>query len=361
MKSVYVHVPFCSSICTYCDFCKMFYDSKIVSQYLDELEKEIKSTYKGESIRTIYIGGGTPSALKNDELEKIFSILNTFNKDNLLEYTVECNIENIDEDKLKILKSNGVNRLSIGVQSFNNKLLTILGRNHTKENVIKTIEKVKKYGFNNINVDLIYGINGETIDDLKDDVNTFLKLDISHISLYSLIIEPHTKLFVKDFNELDEDLNALMYEYINDTLKENNYVHYEISNYAKEGFQSKHNLVYWHNEEYYGFGLGASSFVNNKRYDNTKSINRYFEGKYIANENALHTKENMQNEMILGLRLAEGVNKDNFYKKYGVEMSSIFPISSLIEKGLLKEENNYVFIPEDKLFVSNEILIEFLD
>lgn len=361
MKSVYIHIPFCHSICTYCDFCKMYYDKKVINKYLMELENEIKNTYKGEQIKTIYIGGGTPSSLSLDELKQLFNIIKTFNKDYLEEFTIECNIDSLDSNKLLLFKNNGINRLSIGVQSFNYKLLSILGRSHTKEQVVNIINESKKIGINNINVDLIYGINGEDMDDLKKDIDILLSLDIPHISLYSLIIEPHTKLYIDKFDEMDEDLNAKMYEYINDTLKKNNYIHYEISNYSKEGFQSKHNLVYWRNLEYYGFGLGASSFINNKRYDNTRNLSNYLDGKYILNENVLTKKEMMENEMILGLRLLEGVEKEEFFKKYNKNIEDVFNIKDLLDRKMLVDDGKFIYIPEDKIFISNSVLIEFLD
>ena len=361
MISVYIHIPFCHSICTYCDFCKLYYDKGIVKQYLDALSKEITSTYKGEEVKTIYIGGGTPSSLDIEELTYLFDILKIFNKNKLEEYTIECNIENLIEEKLLLFKENGINRLSIGVQTFNDHLLKVLGRNHSKDLVIDMIAKAKKMGFDNINLDLIYGINGETMDDLKKDVEMYLNLDVSHVSLYSLIIEPHTKLYINNFDEMNEDLNAKMYDYINSTLKDNNYHHYEISNYAKVGYESKHNLVYWHNEQYYGFGLGASSFVGNKRYDNTRSLNRYMEGFYIASDNLMTDSEMMENEMILGLRLTSGVNKNIFYQKYGKRIEDVFQIKNLIDKQMLIDKDNYLYIPEDKLFISNSVLIEFID
>jgi oxygen-independent coproporphyrinogen-3 oxidase len=329
--------------------------------YLKTLEEEIKATYKGEEIKSIYIGGGTPSSLSIEELEYLFEILKVLNKNKLEEYTIECNIESIDEDKLLLFKKNGINRISIGVQSFNEKILKILGRNHTKEMVINNIEKAKEIGFDNINIDLIYGIDSETMDDLKRDIDMFLNLNISHISLYSLIIEPHTKLYIDKFKTIDEDTNAIMYDYINETLKNNGYIHYEISNYAKSGYESKHNLVYWHNLEYYGFGLGAASFIGNVRYDNTRSLNRYLKGNHKLNKEILTERQMMEYEMILGLRLIKGIDKNNFFHKFGKKVEEVFPIQKLTDKKLLIDNNNFLYIPEDKLFISNSILIEFIE
>ena len=361
MKSVYIHIPFCSSICTYCDFSKIYYDEKIVGKYLNSLEREINNTYKHELIKTIYIGGGTPSSLNALELERLFEILEIFDKREVEEYTIECNIDDITEEKLILFKNKGINRISYGVQSFNKRILKTLGRKHTKEMVENVIDMTKKAGITNINIDLIYGVDGVTLEELKQDVDDFLKLDVPHISLYSLIIEPHTKLYIDSFPTIDEDLNFLMYNYINNKLKECGYKHYEISNYAKENSESKHNLVYWNNKEYYGFGVGASSYIDNVRYDNTRSITMYLKGNYILNKNILTKRETMENEMILGLRLTSGVDKDNFYKKFNIDVEDVFNIKDLLSKGLLTFKDNCYLIEEDKLFISNSILIEFLE
>ena len=360
MKSVYIHIPFCNEICTYCDFCKMYYDKNIINNYLDALEKEIKDRYKGEFIKTIYIGGGTPNILNILELNKLFNIIDIFNKDKLEEYTIECNVELLDKEKLILFKEKGINRLSLGIQSFNDKILTILGRKHNKNEVFDKIKLSKEIGFNNINIDLIYGIKDQSIETLKKDLDLFLRLDINHISLYSLIIEPNTMLYINKYREIDESLNKEMYDYICNILDENNYKHYEISNYSKEGYKSLHNLVYWHNEEYYGFGLGASSYIDNERFDNTRNIFKYIEGNYILNKEILTKRQTMEYEMILGLRLIEGVNKDLFYQKYGEYIEDVFDIKELIDNKLLIDNNGYIYIPKDKLFIQNEILINFI-
>ncbi|MDD4298846.1 MAG: radical SAM family heme chaperone HemW [Bacilli bacterium] len=360
MTSVYIHLPFCSSICTYCDFSKMYYDKKLIKPYLKALKDEIEKIYQGEEIRTIYIGGGTPNVLDMEDLQALFEILDIFNKNKIEEFTIECNSEYLNKEQLLLFKKNGINRLSIGVQSFNDKLLKVLGRNHNTDMVIKAVEEAKEIGFNNISIDIIYGINNQSMDDLKHDLDMVFTLDIPHVSFYSLIIEPHTKLYIESFEEIDEDLNEEMYRYINKVLTKNNYHHYEISNYAKEGYESKHNLVYWYNEQYYGFGLGASSYIGNIRYDNTRSLNKYLKGLYKKDEHRLESREIMENEMILGLRLIKGVNKEDFYKKYNKRIDEVFPINQLIKDNLLIDDNDYLYIPQDKLFISNYILLQFL-
>lgn len=359
MKSVYIHIPFCVSICNYCDFCKLYYDKKIINDYFDALRKEIEQTYKGEEIKTIYIGGGTPTALSLDELTILFDMLKIFKTENLVEFTIEGNVESIDKEKLMLFKKVGINRLSIGVQSFNPKILGILGRNHTIEMVNNVLRWSRDIGIDNINIDMMYGINGQTLDDLRDDLNILLNLKVPHISYYSLIIEPHTKLYIDSYPDIDEDLNATMYTYINKTLSDMNYNHYEISNYAKDGFESIHNLVYWHNLEYYGFGLGASSFIGNIRYDNTRSLNQYLNSNYILYEHILNDREMMENEMILGLRLTSGVNKNHFYEKYKKRIEDVFLLDKLIANEHLIDKDNFLYIPQDHLFISNSILIEF--
>lgn len=361
MTSVYIHIPFCHKICTYCDFCKLYYDKQLVKSYLQSLEYEINTTYQKERVKTLYIGGGTPSMLDLDELEHLFKVINLLDKKQLQEFTIECNAESLTKEKLLLFKANGVNRLSIGVQTFNNKLLKILGRYHNNKMVFNIIKEAKAIGFNNINIDLIYGINKQTMRNLKKDLKYFLKLDVTHVSFYSLIIEPHTKLYIDSYKEINEDTNVKMYEYINTILKKHHYHHYEISNYAKEGYESKHNLVYWHNDQYYGFGLGSSSYINNKRYENTKNINDYIHNKYIINNKQIDDKEIIQNEMILGLRLIRGINKKVFYQKYHQSIDKVFDIKQLIANKLLIDDGDNIYIPEDKMFISNEVLTTFLD
>ena len=361
MKSTYIHIPFCEKICTYCDFCKIYYKKKWIKTYLEALKKEISETYNGESIKTIYIGGGTPTSLELEELDELCEILKLIDQSCVQEITVECNVENITTEKLKILKKNNVTRLSIGVQTFNEKYLSFLGRNHRKEDVKRVVAEAREIGFDNINIDLMYGFYGQTLDELKVDIEEFMKLDVEHLSVYSLIIEENTALYIKDVPEIDEDINAKMYHYIKKYLTQYNYHHYEISNYAKDGYESKHNLVYWNNEEYYGFGLGASSFIGDRRYENTKSLSKYLKGDYVSSTKKLNKKEQMENEIILGLRKLTGVDNEKFKKKYGKEISEVFELDKLLKGKQLIKKNNQYLIPEEYLFISNEILINFID
>ena len=354
MIGIYIHIPFCKRICNYCDFCKMLYNSNYVDRYLDSLEKEIKDRYKGEIVKSIYIGGGTPSSLTTDELDRLLSILEIFNLDSKYEYTIECNIEDIDISKINLFKSYGINRISFGVESFNKEICKILGRRHDEDMIFDNIYLTKKY-FDNINIDLIYAVN-DNVEIVKEDVNKFLELDIPHVSCYSLILEEHTKLYIDKYKNINEEIDNKMYEYIRDTLTKKGYKHYEISNYAKEGYESVHNKNYWLNGEYYGFGLSAVSYIDNYRISNTKNMTKYLDNKYI--DESIYEEENIrkENDLILGLRLIEGIDINNFNNKYNDNLLDKNIIKELIEDNYLIVENNYLKVNDKYLYLENSIL-----
>ena len=357
--SIYIHIPFCNSICTYCDFCKIFYNKKYINDYLNNLEQEIKVRYKSEIVNTIFIGGGTPSSLDDEELIRLMNIIEIFKLNDNYEFTVECNIESITENKLKIMKKYGVNRISIGVESFDNSIIKLLGRNHTKKDVYNKMEIVKRY-FSNINIDLIYAAYDD-INILKSDIDCFLKLDIPHISTYSLIIEDNTMLKINGMKNIDEDIDYEMYKYIEDTLEKNDYIHYEISNYAKNGYQSKHNLVYWNNEEYYGFGLSSTSYINNERITNTKNLRKYLNGEYLDTSVYEDKDIRMENEIMLGLRKLDGINLDRFKDKFNVSLEDIYNIDNLVRNGYLIRDNICIKIDKKYMYISNEIIVRILE
>lgn len=357
-KAAYIHIPFCEDICTYCDFCKFYYNESLVDKYLIALCQEIKSRYKQEVLNSIYIGGGTPSSLNIKQLEKLLNIIKQFNTEDL-EYTIECNIENITEDKIRLFKEYGVNRISIGIQTFNKKYLKYLNRKHQNINIQEKINMIKKY-ITNINIDLIYAIKGETLEELNKDIDAFIAVDIPHISTYSLIIEDNTILGNKKEEYIDDNLDYNMYKLINKRLKEHGYNHYEISNFSKIGYESKHNLVYWNNEQYYGFGIGASGYIDNIRYTNTKSINHYLKGMYVYEKEELTFNSIIENEFILGFRKVNGINLNEFNNKYKINITNIDIVDELIKQNKLIIENNYLKINPKYLYVSNDILVEFI-
>lgn len=360
IKSCYIHIPFCKKICSYCDFCKNYYNELVVDNYLDNLKKEIRKNYKNEVLDTLYIGGGTPSSLSSKNLNKLIYILKTFKLNQDYEYTFECNYEDINEELLDLLKNNKVNRISIGIQTFNDKFSKVLNRDINKKEMIEKINLTKKY-FSNINIDLMYALPGESINDLKMDLEIIKKLDVTHISTYALIIEDHTNLKLQNIKETEDDIQNKMYYLIVDYLKNNGYNHYELSNFAKENYESRHNLTYWNNDNYYGFGAGASGFIDNIRYDNTKSVFKYNAGITKVYEEKLSLNELMKDEVMLSLRKINGINKNDFYKKYNVLLEDAFDYKNLIRNNFLTESSKNVYINENELFVSNEIIIMFLD
>lgn len=357
--SVYIHIPFCDSICTYCDFCKVVYDKKFVKDYLKNLEREIIQRYNGEKVSTIFIGGGTPTCLEDEELITLFEIIKIFNLCDDYEFTVEGNTENITESKLIIMKKYGVNRISVGVESFDESIIRLLGRSHTKVDVFNVIKLIKKF-LTNINIDLMYAISDD-MDIVKNDIKSFLALDIPHVSVYSLIIENHTILKIKGFKNISEDIDYEMYKYIESSLEKHGYIHYEISNYAKDGYQSRHNLVYWNNDCYYGFGLSSTSYVDNIRRVNVKNLSKYLSGHYLENEEKEDIGIRMENEVMLGLRKIEGINLRTFKDRYDVNLEDVYDIDDLIEDGYLIKDGDYLKIDRKYLYVSNEIIVRIFN
>lgn len=360
IKSVYIHIPFCNSICSYCDFCKVVYSHDWVGPYLKRLEEEIDNAYMGEEIETLYIGGGTPSCLSMEELESLFQVIDKLKKSKTIEFTFECNLNDIEEEKFKFLYSKGVNRLSIGIESFDPEKLEFMKRTSNFKDAKKKMQLLRNIGFQNINLDLMYAIPNETIKVLKKDVKKILKLKPEHISTYSLIIEKNTLVGLNKVKPIEEEHDFKMYDTICKKLKKKGYFHYEISNFAKKGYESKHNLTYWNNEEYYGFGVGASGFVEAIRYENTKSLTEYLKGNFVSSKSLMSKVDNMENELILGFRKLEGINLEHFFDKFEENMQNIFPIKPLIKSGDLIYKDGYIYINPKKLYVMNEILLKLI-
>ena len=354
--SVYIHIPFCRSICSYCDFCKFLYNKEWASGYLKKLDYEIESRYMGEVIKTIYIGGGTPSILNNEELDILFEIIKKFNLSNEYEFTFECNIEDINESLIDKLIKNKVNRISIGIESFDPKNLSTMGRTCSFEDALEKVNLIRKKGIDNINLDLMYALPDEKMKTLKTDIKLLLKLNPSHISTYSLILEDNTFLSYRKTESLDENLDYEMYKYIVKTLHKKGYNHYEVSNFARDNYESKHNTVYWENKEYYGFGCGASGYVSGVRYDNTRSLTKYIESDTFSTKNLLSKIDIMDYHLILGFRLLRGISLDEFKNLYGITMESRYPIKALLKYGDLILKDGYIMINPERIYVMNEIL-----
>ena len=361
IDAVYIHIPFCNYICAYCDFCKVFYNREYVNKYLEALDKEIKANYKGEIITSLYIGGGTPSSLSLDELERLFNILKIFTLSKDCEITMEANTDSLTLDKIKLLKKYGVNRVSLGIETINDKLQETLERKTSKDNVINCINNLKNNDITNINVDLIYAIIGETLDDLKKDIDFLISLDVPHISTYSLIIEDNTKLKIKGVKNIDKSIDREMYDMISSILKNNNYIHYEISNFSKKGYSSKHNLKYWYNLEYYGFGVGASGYIDNIRYTNTRSITNYIKGKTVIDEEILSIKDKIFYEIMLGFRTNLGINKKSFKNKYNINIEELFNYKRLVKDKILLDDSCCLRVSEEYFYVLDEVTLKFLE
>ncbi len=360
MSSLYVHIPFCKSICSYCDFAKVFYKKDWAFSYLKALKKELEPLRKNR-YDTIYIGGGTPTSLDDSLFEELLKSISPLRKKRC-EWSVESNPECLSEAKLELLKKYGVNRLSIGIQSSNASLLSLMGRKHTFLEAQNAIKVAKEIGFDNINVDLIYALQGESIDILDSDISNFLSLDVAHISAYTLILEEGTKLKCGNYIPLSEEEEAYQYEYLSQKLEENGYSHYEISNFAKRGYECKHNLVYWKDKEYDAIGLGASGYKNNIRYCNTKNLSSYLKGNYKASEEKIDLSSDLEYFFITNLRLAEGFSLKDFEDRFAFSFVEKYhkEIDKLNKDGLLAIEKGNVKATKKGFLLLDRILLELI-
>ncbi|GEK33303.1 radical SAM family heme chaperone HemW [Kurthia sibirica] len=376
-KGVYIHIPFCHQICNYCDFNKVFFKNQPVDEYIECLGKEMKMTVAKnpqafERIETIFFGGGTPTALSPEQLERLLILVKeAIPMDAVKEFSSEANPDELTREKIKVLHRHGVNRLSIGVQSFDQELLRKLGRTHDNDHVYKTIQAAKEEGFTNISIDLMYGLPGQTMEQWQHTLKMALELQLPHFSAYSLIVEPKT-IFYNLMNKgklplPGEDNEADMYNYLMDTMEKSGLEQYEISNFGKAGHESLHNLIYWDNEEYAGFGAGASGYLDGVRYSNHGPLKKYMEaidqGELpILNRTQVDWKAQVEEELFLGLRKSAGINKTHFSNKFGKPVEAVFgdKIIKLVQDGLLVEENDQLKLSKNGRFVGNEVFQEFL-
>ena len=368
--SAYVHIPFCTQICYYCDFSKVFIKNQPVDSYLEHLIEEYDS-YDIQKLRTLYIGGGTPTALSAPQLAFLLEKLtDKLDLSYLEELTIEANPGDLDQEKISVLKDSPVNRVSLGVQTFNDRMLKQIGRSHTEKDIYENIANLKKAGFDNISIDLIYALPKQTMEDVKTNVAKAIALDIPHMSLYSLILENHT-VFMNRMRRgklplPKEDLEAEMFDYIIAELGKAGFEHYEISNFSKPGFESRHNLMYWDNAEYYGIGAGASGYVDGVRYKNHGPIRHYLQAVEAGNarvqEEMLTLKEKMEEEMFLGLRKKSGVSKKRFEEKFGISFEDQYGavVSDLTEQGLLVPDRDIVRMTKQGLFLGDTVAEKFI-
>ena len=368
--SAYVHIPFCTQICYYCDFSKVFIKNQPVDSYLEHLIEEYDS-YDIQKLRTLYIGGGTPTALSAPQLAFLLEKLtDKLDLSYLEELTIEANPGDLDQEKIAVLKASPVNRVSLGVQTFNDRMLKQIGRSHLEKDIYENIANLKKAGFDNISIDLIYALPKQTMEDVKTNVAKATALDIPHMSLYSLILENHT-VFMNRMRRgklplPKEDLEAEMFDYIIAELEKAGFEHYEISNFSKPGFESRHNLMYWDNAEYYGIGAGASGYVYGVRYKNHGPIRHYLQaveaGHARVQEEVLTLNEKMEEEMFLGLRKKSGVSKKRFEEKFGLSFEDQYGavVSELTEQGLLVPDRDIVRMTKQGLFLGDTVAEKFI-
>ncbi len=374
-KAAYIHIPFCSHICYYCDFNKVFIEGQPVDEYIELLIREMELTkqkYNIQPLETLYVGGGTPSSLNPQQMERLLDGIHEYLPlQKGAEFTMELNPDDGTPELLSVMKEGGVNRLSMGVQTFNNDLLKAIGRKHTKETAIRTIENARKVGFENMSIDLIFRLPKQTIADFEESLKMAMALDLPHYSIYSLILEQKTVFYnLMRQGKLPlprQDEEADMFELAMKTMEEFGRHHYEISNYALDGYESRHNLHYWKADEYFAFGAGAHGYVNGVRYRNRGPIQHYLkaiaeDGHARLNEEHLTKVEMMEEEFFLGLRKKSGVSIKRFEEKFGMSFADTY--GDIVEKlqadGLLVKDPEVVRMTKRGLFLGDSVAEQFI-
>jgi len=363
MKGLYIHIPFCEYICHYCDFVKRVPKNKeMIDTYLEALVQEILS-YQAHfhTIETIYIGGGTPSMLDVDQLTFLLKSLKDIHP---IEFSIEVNPESYSKEKGELFKTYGVNRISLGVQTFNQELLHYLNRGHTNEQVFDVVHHLKSLGFKHVSVDLIYAIPNQSIEDLEFDLKMIEQLDIDHVSCYSLILEEKTYFYHQymrgNFEQVDQDVEATMYKIVMEQLKSIGFEHYEISNFAKNKQYSLHNMIYWTLDQYIGCGLGAHGFIEGYRTYNERALPKYLD--HYLKEKTLQNKQDLiQDELIFGLRKLSGVHIKTLEEKYQIDLLELYPkLQEKIDIGLVEMDHGYLKLTKQGLFLGNQVFMVFI-
>lgn len=375
MTSAYIHIPFCEQICFYCDFNKVFLKNQPVDEYIDALLEEAKmqfASFPCDKTETLYIGGGTPTSLTAQQLDMLCAGLRDIFPYHDGEFTVEVNPGDLDEDKLHVLQNYGVNRLSLGVQTFDDRLLKSIGRKHTANDVFATLNLIEKVStIDNITIDLMYALPHQTKESWQDTITKTCQLDLPHIAMYSLILENKTRFANLarrgKLHRPSEDDEIWMFEYAKEQLLNHGLKQYELSNFSKPGFESQHNLMYWNDEEYYGIGAGASGYLQDIRFTNKGPIQHYLEDIHHHERPLLFTekltqKEKMEEYLFLGLRKIKGVAYDDFYQTFKQSLQEIYGtvISDLVKKQWLYDDGKYISLTEQGLLLGNEVFQAFL-
>lgn len=372
--SLYIHIPFCAQKCLYCDFPSFARKDHLRKAYIEALNKEIislREKYNNLEINTIFIGGGTPSVLEADELECLLKEVAKLNMAKDIEYSMECNPGNLTEEKLEVMKNYGVNRISMGLQAKQDNLLKGLGRIHNYKTFKENFLLAKKVGFNNINVDLMFGLPNQRLNEWEETLREIISLEPAHISAYSLIIEEVTafyNLYENDKLKLPtEEEERKMYHLAKKILEENGFNQYEISNYAKEGKECRHNLAYWNMDNWIGVGSAAASYINGKRIKNISSVEEYINSineKGEAVEEIINNSknDNMEEFMFMGLRKINGIDENEFKKRFSMNINDVYGeiLNKYIDEGLLIRDSGRIFLSEKGIEISNIIMADFL-
>lgn len=368
---LYIHIPFCKKKCLYCDFPSYGSMEKYMVDYAKALSIEIKDKCKGKKFNTIFIGGGTPSYLSMEAWKILKEALNEVNKYEDYEFTVECNPGSFDKNKLEIIKAAGANRISIGLQACQDELLASLGRIHSFDEFLESFKMARNIGFQNINVDLMFAIPGQNFSQWQETLEKVTRLMPEHISCYSLIVEEGTPFYkMNEEGKLvlpEEDTEVKMYNYTVAFLKNHGYNQYEISNFAKDNRECIHNLIYWSMYEYIGCGASAHSYFNNIRNKNERNVKKYIE-KILINKDASiqkhenSTKDSIEEFMFLGLRKTNGISISNFKSKFNVNIYNTYGsvISKYVNLGLIKVDEDKVYLSEKAVHISNTIMSDFI-
>ena len=356
-KALYVHIPFCSSFCPYCDFPKAYYDPSRVRPYFLSLYQEIKAKAKG-LYDTIYLGGGTPTVVEPSVLEELLSFLKPYLAKGG-EFSTEANPETLTEEKIAVLARHGINRVSLGVQSFHDKYLKLLARHHDEAKVVEAVGLLRKHGITNINLDFMFGLPEESVEEALEDIQKAVSLGPTHISAYSLILEENTPFSRRGVAEASQDEQADQYEAILAYLEKQGYARYEVSNFAKEGYRCRHNLHYWHDDDYDAVGLGAAGHQDNIRYKNTIDFNKYCAGSYEEEREELSRDEEIECFLLANLRLLDGFPLSSYKERFGRDFleEKSEAIANLKQRGLLQIEDGIVKPTPDGIMLLDQILI----
>ncbi|MDY3946739.1 MAG: radical SAM family heme chaperone HemW [Ezakiella sp.] len=379
MIGLYIHIPFCKHKCSYCDFLTMIpHNSSQIEEYVQYLKKEIiitadfyaKKHGRKPKIDTIYFGGGTPSLLKINMIESMVELIkNYFYLDDDNEITIEINPETIDEKWIKSLYNCGVNRASVGFQNSNKDILKLLGRAHSTEEFLSCVEYLNKYNIGNISADIILSLPWSNLENTLIDAKLLCSLDIKHISAYSLIIEEKTKLYSDIKNKrlipVSDELDRLIYHTFSEYLSNNGFHRYEISSFAKEGYESRHNKKYWDLTEYFGLGLGASGFIDGARTKNPTNLKDYYKkinDKTIINNIEYHLTKNdtMSEYAFLSIRRSTGIDRKEFKEKFNIEFDNVFDLSKHLKNGLVYEEKDHIILTEKGMDLSNQVEVDLI-